>query len=239
MNMHPFVLAEKFMEFFLKQNEHVNVEGMLIAGSNSKVKDLQFSSDFDVFIVINIDKRYRGMMIIDGVEVDYIAISIDRLKTDFQFSLRTPRKVLADMLANGIIVRDPKGILREIKDEAMERINDLPALTVNEKMMIRYFLKEHLKTLEININNQFIWQYTFNSIMNYVIEVWCRHNRIPLNPKRVYDILDSVDGKFVELWEKIGNKTDKVAKLFLLKELSSYLMNQMELQFAEEWEIIS
>ena len=239
--MHPFTLAEKFITYFLNlRNEHgLIVTGILLSGSNAKINKLNIGSDFDLYIIINKEKKYRGVVLINGFEIDYFASSMKQLKYNFKSSLKTPKKILVDMLANGIIIRDSNSELKEIKEDAIKIIRNMPSLTFNEKMMIRYFLKNYLKTLQASINNKFLWQYTYNALMNYLIKVCCRYYRIPLNPKTFYGAICNVDNKFIEFWNSITDKKDKAAKVNAISKIVSYLLKKMGLTLEVEWEIVN
>ena len=78
-----------------------------------------------------------SLIFIDGFEIDYFASSIQQLKCNFKLSLKTPKKNLVDMLANGIIVNNSNNELKKIKEDAIKSIKNMPPLTFNEKMMIK------------------------------------------------------------------------------------------------------
>jgi hypothetical protein len=116
--MHNKIINKFIKQFKTKHHgDNIEIVGILGFGSRFSKKKLGANSDLDVYVVIeNIGKRYRGIMIIDGVEVDYFVNPIEQLRLDWGRvkNNASTKKTAAYMLRDGKIILDHVGQLAKI-----------------------------------------------------------------------------------------------------------------------------
>ena len=79
-------IIKKFLNQFLQKHTNVEIEGVLVFGSVLREKYFFERSDVDVYIVIKNNKRYRGIKVVDGVEIDYFVNPIEQLQKEFEIA---------------------------------------------------------------------------------------------------------------------------------------------------------
>ncbi len=243
-------IIKKFIEKFKIKHPKDNIEivGILGFGSSFKPKNLSKNSDLDIYVVINnIGKRYRGIMLIDNIEVDYFVNPVEQLKNDWEkFRNReTNRKTIAYMLKDGRIIMDKSGVLKKLQKSAHDFLkNESKNIKPSDSELIiaRYFINDYLKDIEDNLTDKdiFSWQYNVYSLLNYLIEIYCRANMIPIVKQKYQGMeISKKDKKFVELFGSIEKMSGTKEKFARIKKLALYCTKKLGGQLPVEWELIS
>lgn len=140
---------------------------------------------------------------------------------------------------------DKNGALKKLQKSAHNFLkNELKNIKPSDSELItaRYFINDYLKDIENNLTDKdiFSWQYNVCSLLNYLIEIYCRANMIPI-VKQKYQSMEIVkkDKRFVEFFESIGNVSVAEEKYAKIKRLALYCIEKLGGNLPAEWEIIS
>lgn len=247
--MHEQIIKNFINQFKTKHSkDNIEVIGILGFGSSFNQKNLSPNSDLDIYIVIkNIGKRYRGIMLIDNIEIDYFINPIEQLKADWE-KVRNKiviKKTIAYMLKDGKIILDQNNELKKMQEEARKFLKDeLKINGISDYMLVlgKYFIEDYLKDIEDSLidKNIFSWQYNANSLLNYLIEVFCQFHRIPL-VKLKYQGMEIAkrDKKFIELYKLIAKTSSIKEKSKRIKKLALYCLESLGGKLPREWELES
>lgn len=241
------IINEFIKQFKIRHDkDDIKVIAILCFGSSMKRKKIRANSDLDLYVVIkNIGKRYRGIMIVDGVEVDYFVYPLEQLKADWDKvkSKINPRRTVAYMLSGGKIILDKNGRIKKLQAEAREFLkNELnnngvppPLLTIN-----KYFINDYLRDIEDSMRDKdiFSWQYNASLLLNNLIDIFCQFHKIPLvKPKYQSQEIAKKDKKFVELYGSIARPASTKERTERIKKLALYCLESLGGQLPREWEL--
>lgn len=229
-------------------SDHIEVTGIIGFGSRFNQAKAQKNSDLDVYIVIkNIGKRYRGVMRIDAIEVDYFVNPIERLRSDWEnFKNKVlTRRTIAYLLRDGKIISDESGELKKLQGEAEAFLkNELEAGEMTEGMVTtaKYFIDDYIKDIEDSEaeGDLFAWQYTIDSLSNYLIEAFCQFHKIP-SVKHKYQGIEIAkkDKRFVALYEAIAQAMSPEERFLRVRSLAAYCLEDFGGVLPQEWELES
>lgn len=247
LSMHKPII-EKFINQFKVKHAKDNIEviAILSFGSSFNQKKILPNSDLDVYIVIeDIGKRYRGIMFVGDIEVDYFVYPLKQLQADWERvkSGVFPKRTIAYMLRDSKIILDQNDELKKLRAEAKKFLkNELakgdmpgPLLIIN-----KYFINDYLKDIEDSLQdkNIFSWQYNVSLLLNDLINVFCQFHNIPLvKPKYQSREIAKKDAKFVELYELITKASTIKERTKRIKKLALYCLKSLGGQLPREWEL--
>lgn len=247
--MHREIIKKFINRLKIKHpNDKIEVNGILGFGSSFNKKKLNPNSDMDIYLVIkNIGKRYRGIMLVNGVEVDYFVNPIKQLKADWRKVKNkfTTRKTAAYMLRDGEIILDQNNELKKLKEEArkfLEKDLEYGRMSSSTLVTSKYFINDYLGDIEDSIRggDAFSFQYNISSLLNYLIEVFCQFHKIPLVKQKYQGTeIAKRDKKFVELYESVSEAFSKGEKFNRIKNLVSYSLESLGGKLPKEWELES
>lgn len=245
--MHSLIIQKFINQFKTKHaKENIEVVAILCFGSNFNKKKIEANSDLDLYVVIkNIGKRYRGIMFVDNIAVDYFVYPLKQLKADWKKvkSKVSAKQTVAYMLKDGKIILDQNDRLKKLKAEAREFLkNELDKRTVPKPLLIinKYFINDYLQDIEDSLgdNNIFSWQYNVSLLLNDLIDIFCQFHRIPLvKPKyQSYEIAKK-DAKFVEMYKSIAPTSSIRERTKRIRKLALYCLENLGGQLPREWEL--
>ena len=241
-------IIKKFINKFKNNhpNENITVVGILGFGSNFNQRKISKNSDLDLYIIIkNTNKRYRGIMIVDGMEIDYFVNPIKQLEQDWKNFKKgiMHKNTILYMLKDSKIILDKNNQLKKIKAEAKiffkEKIENKKIL-LNDLIIKKYFIEDYLKDIEDDLENKDIqsWQYNFNLLLIFLVEFFCEINKIPLDkPKYLMEEIAKKDKKFIKIYNSIAKSLSIKDKSQKINELSLYCLNLSGSKLPKEWEI--
>ena len=240
-------IIANFLDFFIKkhENDNIEIEGIILFGSALSVKYFNAHSDVDIYVVIkNSGKRYRGVQVIDGIEVDYFVNPMNQLKMDFEKSLSLDKKTVLFMLADGKIIQDKDDALIRLQQEAKNILQKKTVLSMSDFQITnaKYFIGDYLKDIEdFNENKDvFAWQRSIYLLMNYLLDTFCSyHNIYVTKPKYQKKSLMNVDPKFVKMYEDVSSVLSRDDVNNKIIELSQYVIDDIGGDLPESWEIVS
>lgn len=245
--MHKKII-KKFINKFINNhpNENIVVVGILGFGSNFNQKKISKNSDLDLYIIIkNTNKRYRGIMVIDKIEIDYFVNPIKQLKQDWRNFKKgiTHKNTILYMLKDGKIILDKNNQLKKLKDEAkifFKKEIKSKNISLNDLIIKKYFIEDYLKDIEDDLKNKDIqsWQYNFNLLLIFLVEFFCEINKIPLNkPKYLMEEIVKKDKEFIKIYNSIAKSLSIKDKSQKINKLSLYCLNLSGSKLPKEWEI--
>jgi hypothetical protein len=216
----------------------------LVFGSVLRERYFFVRSDVYVYIVIkNNDKRYRGIKVVDGVEIDYFVNPIEQLQKEFEIAKKSQKKTVLFMLANGKIFQDKENQLQELQTEARKIIKNGPdKMSKYQIHMAKYFISDYMNDIKDTNDEKgdFSWQRNIDLLSDYLVETICKFHRIYITkPKYQKKELEKIDARFVELYEKIANTSSKKEKQKSIEELAQYVVRELGKDLDKEWEIIT
>ncbi len=240
-------IIDKFIDSFKNKhaNDNINVTGILVFGSSLSYKELPQRSDIDLYLVIeNNGKRYRGISVIDGIEVDYFVNPIEQLKLDYENTKKAPKKTVLFMLANGKILRDSNKELESFQSEARDFLqsiskNDMPSFMIT---FTKYFIEDYLKDIYDNLEDQndFALHYNIDLLCTYLLETICQIHHLTIEkPKYLTKKINDKDPQFVEIYEKVKNAKNNHDAVEQIAQLSEYVLEKLGGKLPNEWEIES
>ncbi len=240
-------IIKEFLKKFLEEHakDNLKVEGILVAGSFLDNKKISKNSDLDLFIVIKSHKkRYRGMDIVDGLSIDYFINPIEQLRYDMSQIKDSSNNTLSNAIAYGHIIQDKNKNLLKLQQQARKIIkntieNPLPDFRIT---LIKYTIDDYLKDIEDNYidKDYFAWQYNLSLLQNYLVEVFCRANKIPLvKPKYQRREINKKHRRFVWLYQRLSMSSDQRQKMDNIKKLSKYVLDNLGGKLPRKWEIKS
>lgn len=242
------LLIEKFISQFKIRHPEDDIEVVAILGFGSSFKQKKISphSDLDVYIVIkDIGKRYRGVMIVDGVKVDYFVYPLRQLQADWKRvkSKLSPKQTIAYILRDGRILLDQNSKLKRLQAEAQEFLrNELAESEISHPLLIinKYFINDYMEDVEDGLRDKdiFSWQHNINLLLNNLIEVFCQFHSIPLvKPKYQGQEIAKKDKKFVELYELVARASSIEERTKRVKRLMRYCLESLGGSLSREWEL--
>lgn len=240
-------LITKFLKSFIEQHreDSIDVEGIILFGSALSDKYFYKHSDIDVYVVIkNNKKRYRGIRIIDGIEIDYFVNPIEQLEKDFKMASTSDKKTVLFMLADGKIIEDTNDNLLRLQKSAKDLLNKEKKVEMNDFQILnaKYFINDYIKDIKDSSDNDdiFTWQRNITLLLNYLIDTFSMYNNILVTkPKYQKDDLMSVDNKFVQMYEGIANSQSYNDTEIKIEELAKYVIDNMGGDLQDEWELKS
>lgn len=241
------LIIKKFINQFQTKHKKDNViiEGVLLFGSYLNPNTISRNSDLDIYIVIeNNGKRYRGITRVDNIEVDYFINPIDQLENDLRQSVKSSKKTIQFMLADGKILKDKSRQLEKLQKEAVNMIEKEKKQKMSNIEIIfgKYFVDDFLKDIQDNFEEKdyFALQYNINLLLNYLIELFCKNRGILLvKPKYQKNKIKKIDPHFIKLFENVAMTGDMEEKLKKLKKVSDYVLDDLGGRLPDEWEIES
>lgn len=241
-----YQFIEKLKQKYPKDN--LQILGILGFGSYFNKNKFSKNSDLDIYIVIkNNGNRYRGIMHVEGVEVDYFVNPIERLKSDWKKVKyrEVSRKTIAYMLRDGIVILDRNGMLKKLQKEAKLFLKDElknSGLNHIELTTAKYFIQDYVRDIEDSLLNKdiFSWQYNIHSLLNYLIEIFCRYHKISII-KQKYQAMEIAkkDKRFVKLYQSIAESNSKKEVMKRIDTLVGYCLKSMGGALAQEWDLKS
>jgi len=240
-------IIHNFIADFQKQHpeDSIIVEGILLFGSFVNPKNLSKNSDMDLYLVIkNKGYRYRGVKLIDNIEVDYFVNPWQQLRKDFEDAKSNIKKTGLYMLAEGKILLDKNDNLKKLKQESKQYIKSELKKPTSDVLItfFKYFIDDYLKDIEDSYQKKqwFAWQYNMDLLLNYLIESFCKKNQIELvKPKYQKDKIAKQDKRFVKLYEDFVKTDSRDKKMQRIKKFSSYVIENFGGTLSLEWELIS
>ncbi|OGF19644.1 hypothetical protein A3I35_01575 [Candidatus Falkowbacteria bacterium RIFCSPLOWO2_02_FULL_45_15] len=244
-------IIKKFLLFFREKHTDDAIEVVGIIGFGSRFHRAKASpaSDLDVYVVIkNIGKRYRGMTKVERVAVDYFVNPIERLRLDWNnFKMKTvPYRTIAYLLRDGSIIQDTDDrALQSLQQEVrafLEQEEKEGIMTEAATVTAKYFISDYLKDLDDcwHKKDMFAWHYTMNSLLQYIVEIFCRFHRIALvKHKYQKKKIERKDSRFIELYEAVARAESLQQRHEAVNTLSRYCVERMGGPLPEEWELES
>ncbi len=243
-------IINKFIDQFKIKHSNYKIEivGIFGFGSRFEQKTVYPNSDLDIYLVIkNIGKRFRGITHIDKIEIDYFVNPIEQLKTDWEKVKNgaVVKKTIAYMLKDGKIILDSNNELKNLQAQAKKFLKDELKnnnLTKSTIISVKYFIEDYIKDIEDSLSNNdiFSWQYNTTSLLNYLIEVFCRFHKISLVKQKYQGAeIAKQDKKFVKLYEAIATASSREVKFKKIQNLVLYCLKSFGGKLPEEWEIES
>lgn len=241
------IIIEKFINQFQTRHckNNIIIEGVLLFGSYLNPNQLSRNSDLDVYVIIkNNGKRYRGIARIDNVEVDYFINPIKQLRNDLKQNLKSSKKTIVFMLAEGKILKDKYRQLEKLQKEAINILKKekKQKISNSEIIFIKYFIDDFLKDIQDNYEEKdyFALQYNINLLLNYLIESFCKNKGILLvKPKYQKNKIKEVDSHFIELFKEIVMTENMGRKIKKIIKLSDYVLDGLGGRLPVEWEMES
>lgn len=245
--MHILTINKFISQFKARHpKDDIVVIGILGFGSGFSQKKIPLNSDLDVYIVIkDIGKRYRGVMFVGGIEVDYFVYPAKQLRADWKKvkSGALPKQTFAYMLRDGKILLDQNNALKKLRAEAKEFLkNKLSKNGMPHPLLIinKYFINDYTKDIEDSLRDKdmFSWQYNTSLLLNDLIVVFCQYHNIPLvKPKYQSREIAKKDTKFVALYESIAKDVPIEEKIKRIKKLALYCLESLGGPLPREWEL--
>ncbi|MBI2050543.1 MAG: hypothetical protein HYT31_01940 [Parcubacteria group bacterium] len=241
-------ILDEFIGQFKRKHpkDNIRVLAMLGFGSSFSNKKIRANSDLDLYIVIkDIGKRFRGVMRINGIAVDYFAYPLKQLKADWKkVKNRTaPRLTIAYMLRDGHIILDQNHALRKLRIEAKKFLqHELKNSAIPPNLLVinKYFVNDYLKDIEDSLRDgdAFAWQYNVNLLFKDLIDIFCQFHKIPLvKPKYQKMEIAKRDKKFVRLYESVAGAPSPKEKTKRINALARYCLKTMGGPLPREWEL--
>jgi hypothetical protein len=98
------------------------------------------SSDFDIVVAHEPHWRHRSQRFFRDVPAEMFVNPPFQIRRAFQKEAAAGRPVLAHMLATGVILHDPEGIMAELKPEAQAILEAGPPLSDDERTVAHYMI---------------------------------------------------------------------------------------------------
>ncbi len=200
-----------------KLKKRDGLTGLILFGSIAKGQSHSYS-DIDIYAVGEKEKDRTERFLIDDIPVQVQW----RSEKDFIEKLKKPKRVIP-VLAEGIIIYDPKGFLRAYLPQAKEIAKEGAApLNVREKTLLRAKLSDELYEISGLINNNcmvsallLMDELVFEALIGYYeLNCWWQVSR-----KKVLSDLKLKDYDFYEEIEKFLLSSTVSEKYQYLKQI--------------------
>lgn len=239
---------DEFIKKFKSRHSKDIIEVLAILGfgSSFKNKKIQDNSDLDLYIVIkDIKKRWRGVMLVGGIVVDYFIYPLEQLKADLNKvkSKIISKQTIAYILRDSKIILDNTGELKKLRATACNFLKkEISQHTISSAWLVlnKYFIDDYLKDIVDSQRDKdiFAWQYNSNLLLNNLLEIFCQFHKIPLvKPKYQSAEIMKKDTKFVALYSSIAQATTIKEKTKKINQLVFYCFATMDGPLPKEWEI--
>jgi len=226
--------------------DKIKVLAILGFGSSFKNKKIQDNSDLDLYIIIkDIKKRWRGVMLVRGIMVDYFVYPLEQLKSDLNKVKNKiiSKQTIAYILRDGKVILDNTEELKKLRAIAcnfLKKEISQNAVSPNWLVLNKYFIDDYLKDIVDSQRDKdiFAWQYNSNLLLNNLLEIFCQFHKIPLvKPKYQSAEIMKKYAKFVVLYSSIARATTIKEKTKKINQLVFYCFDTMGGQLPKEWEI--
>lgn len=165
-------------EFVKKYENNEDVEAILLVGSYAAGNQNEYS-DIDVYIILNDNANYqeRGNLLVKDHLIEYFINPIYKVREYMQEDKRGHGGAMANMLLNGKVILDKKGIVPILKQEALD-LKNKPI----EKDIIKYYacwcaFDEYIAAKYNNHMQYYI-------CLKYLIEAYLLNNNYGVPPEQ-------------------------------------------------------
>jgi predicted nucleotidyltransferase len=242
-------VVNSFLEPYMADDD---IQAAILTGSYAQGNQNKYS-DIDIFIISSdkLNWRERGNKIISNYLLEYF-INPPRIIIQEIDEYKYMATVV--IVANGRIIFDKTGIVKQLKEKAFGIINrPIDPISNSEIEMIKYFTNNNYEQLKRTYeHNTDEFQFLYYTFLEYIIYSYGKYNGITLPPKtKIYqyifndeyylnrDLKKINDNNFLEILKKCMEKDENGIMYKNIIELKDYLLNYIGGLNIDGWKIRS
>lgn len=241
-------IISEFLDLFISDHKEdkIHVTGILGFGSRFSNMSLRLNSDLDLYVTIkDTQKRYRGVTLINGVEVDYFINPMRLLREQWERykSGKDAPPFIVSMLAEGVVVQDCTGEIGKLQDEVKQYLvvkmeNNVPSGSLSIRH--RYFIRDHILKIEqaLSCDDFFSWQQNMNVLLELLSDVYCALHKISFK-KNIYkkEIFFPKHQSYVDKYNAVVCAENHSEQTERVKELAIIVVSELGGELSPKWEI--